>query len=90
MHKVQDKPENGKEVLNFFNWAFENGAKSAEELDYVALPKDVTDQIKAAWHRRSRPKTALRSGSKIRVQIQVSCKLILRDGPPLGGAVFIM
>lgn len=49
MHKVQDKPENGKEVLNFFNWAFENGAKSAEELDYVALPKDVTDQIKAAW-----------------------------------------
>lgn len=49
VHKVQDKPENGKAVLDFFNWAFENGAQQAEELDYVALPKEVTDQIKASW-----------------------------------------
>ncbi|MCX5591480.1 phosphate ABC transporter substrate-binding protein PstS [Alcaligenes endophyticus] len=49
MHKIQDKPENGKAVLDFFNWAFENGAKSAGELDYVALPKEVTDQIRATW-----------------------------------------
>ncbi|MCQ9615804.1 phosphate ABC transporter substrate-binding protein PstS [Paenalcaligenes niemegkensis] len=49
MHKTQDKPENALAALNFFNWAFENGAKQAEELDYVALPKEVTDKIKAAW-----------------------------------------
>jgi len=49
MQKTQDKPENAKEVLNFFNWAFENGAGMAAELDYVALPKAVTSQINAAW-----------------------------------------
>lgn len=49
VHKTQDKPENAKEVLNFFNWAFENGAAMAAELDYVAMPKAVTDQIAAGW-----------------------------------------
>ncbi len=49
VHKKQEKPENAKEVLNFFNWAFENGAGMAAELDYVAMPKAVTDQIVAGW-----------------------------------------
>ncbi len=49
LHKVQDKPENGKAVLDFFNWAFESGAQAAAELDYVALPKEVTDQVRALW-----------------------------------------
>jgi phosphate transport system substrate-binding protein len=49
VHTTQDKPENAKEVLNFFNWAFENGAGMAAELDYVAMPKAVTDQIVAGW-----------------------------------------
>lgn len=49
VYKVQDKPENAKEVLTFFNWAFENGAGMAAELDYVPMPKAVTDQITAAW-----------------------------------------
>lgn len=49
VHKVQDKPEKGKAVLDFFNWAFDNGAKAAEELDYVALPKEVVEQIRAVW-----------------------------------------
>ena len=38
MHKVQDKPENAKEVLKFFDWAYTNGDKMAEELDYVPMP----------------------------------------------------
>lgn len=49
LHKVQDKPANALAVLNFFNWAFENGATMASELDYVPLPTEVTDQIKEAW-----------------------------------------
>ncbi|HLU19300.1 MAG TPA: phosphate ABC transporter substrate-binding protein PstS [Pusillimonas sp.] len=49
MQKVQDKPENGKEVLSFFDWAFKNGADMAVELDYVPLPDTVTDQIRAVW-----------------------------------------
>lgn len=49
MQKVQDKPENGKAVLSFFDWAFKNGADQAVELDYVPLPDTVTDQVRKVW-----------------------------------------
>jgi phosphate transport system substrate-binding protein len=49
MHKVQDKPENAKEVLRFFDWSFKNGGKMAEELDYVPMPDAVIGLIKSAW-----------------------------------------
>jgi len=49
VHKVQDKPAQGKAVLEFFDWAFKNGAQSAAALDYVPLPDEVTDKIRAAW-----------------------------------------
>ncbi|HLT98661.1 MAG TPA: phosphate ABC transporter substrate-binding protein PstS [Burkholderiaceae bacterium] len=49
MHKTQDKPENGKAVLEFFDWAFKNGGKMAAELDYVPMPEDVTAQIAEVW-----------------------------------------
>ena len=39
MHVKQDKPQNAAEVLKFFDWAFKNGQKMAEELDYVPLPR---------------------------------------------------
>lgn len=47
--KKSKKPENTAEVLKFFDWAFEKGQDTATKLDYVALPKEVTDQIKDAW-----------------------------------------
>ena len=49
MHKMQEKPETGKEVLNFFDWAYEKGGKMATELDYVPLPENVVKLIRAAW-----------------------------------------
>lgn len=49
IHKTQDKPANGKAVLTFFDWAFENGKEMAAELDYVPLPAEVTDQIEKLW-----------------------------------------
>jgi len=50
MHKNQDKPENAKEALKFFDWAFSaNGDKMAMDLDYVPLPENVTKMIRAAW-----------------------------------------
>jgi phosphate transport system substrate-binding protein len=49
MHVKQDKPQNAAEVLKFFAWAFANGAKLAEELDYVPLPENVTTLIENAW-----------------------------------------
>jgi phosphate transport system substrate-binding protein len=49
IHKLQEKPEIGREVLKFFDWAFKNGAKMADELDYVPMPDPVVNQIKAVW-----------------------------------------
>jgi phosphate transport system substrate-binding protein len=49
MHKVQDKPAQGEAVLKFFEWAFQNGDKTAEALDYVPMPGVVKTQIEKAW-----------------------------------------
>ena len=49
LHTKQDRPQNAVEVMKFFDWSFKNGAKMAEELDYVPLPDAVTRQIADAW-----------------------------------------
>lgn len=50
MHKSQDKSENAKEALKFFDWAFSaNGDRMAMDLDYVPLPENVTKMIRDAW-----------------------------------------
>jgi phosphate transport system substrate-binding protein len=49
MHTKQDKPQNAAEVLRFFEWAYKNGGKLAEELDYVPMPESVSKLVEAAW-----------------------------------------
>ncbi len=49
MHKVEDKPAQAAEALKFFEWSFKNGAKLADELDYVALPDSLIKLIHASW-----------------------------------------
>ncbi len=49
IHKSQEKPEAGREVLKFFSWAFANGQKMADELDYVPMPEPVVKVIQAQW-----------------------------------------
>lgn len=49
MHTTQEKPANAKEVLKFFDWAYANGDKMAEELDYVPMPDEVVALIHAMW-----------------------------------------
>ncbi len=49
MHKVQEKPENGREVLKFFTWAYDKGDSLAEQLDYVPMPEGVVKLIQASW-----------------------------------------
>lgn len=49
MHKVQEKPENAKAVLKFFKWAYANGDKMAEALDYVPMPDKVVSLIESSW-----------------------------------------
>lgn len=49
MHKLQDKPVNATETLKFFAWAYKNGDKVADDLDYVPMPKSVVGSIEKAW-----------------------------------------
>ena len=49
MHKVQEKPASATNSLKFFDWAFQQGDKSADDLDYVALPAALKDMIRKQW-----------------------------------------
>jgi len=49
MHKVQDKPEQAAATLKFFEWAYKNGDKTADDLDYVPMPPTVKAQIEKLW-----------------------------------------
>ena len=37
------------EALKFFAWAYKNGAKMAESLDYIPMPDSVVKLIEAKW-----------------------------------------
>jgi phosphate transport system substrate-binding protein len=47
MHKQPADKVAAAEALKFFDWAFMNGKKMAQDLDYVALPDSLTTQIRA-------------------------------------------
>jgi phosphate transport system substrate-binding protein len=47
MYKDPADKAASQDVLKFFDWAFKNGRKMAEELDYVALPDSVTAKIRS-------------------------------------------
>ena len=51
VHLKSDKPANVKTALQFFDWAYTNGDKAADDLDYVALPVSVKAKIRADWKR---------------------------------------
>src|ERR1700744_2615864 len=49
MHKDgADKAASG-EAVKFFKWAFANGGKMAEDLDYIPMPESVIKQIEKTW-----------------------------------------
>ena len=47
VYKEPASPAATQEVLKFFDYAFTYGAKPAESLDYVPLPKALTDKIRS-------------------------------------------
>ena len=49
MHLKQDKPQQAAASLKFFDWAYANGDKMADELDYVPLPDSVEALIRQQW-----------------------------------------
>jgi len=54
MGQVQQNAAKGKEVLNFFDWSFQNGDEMAIALDYVALPDQVVKQVQDVWRSKVR------------------------------------
>jgi phosphate transport system substrate-binding protein len=49
MHKVQDKPAVAGHALKFFDWAYREGDRMADDLDYVPLPAAVKDLVRKQW-----------------------------------------
>ncbi len=49
MYKAQAKPANATNTLKFFDWAFNNGDKMADDLDYVPLPDSVKALVRKQW-----------------------------------------
>ena len=47
MYKQPTDKAAAAEAVKFFDWAFTNGKKMAQDLDYVALPDSLTTQIRA-------------------------------------------
>jgi len=51
MYKEPANSAESVDVLKFFDWAFKNGKKMAEDLDYVPLPDALTAQIRTkVWN----------------------------------------
>ena len=51
MYQKQDKPEQARQALRFFEWAFADGDRMAESLDYVALPMPLKDLVRQQWNK---------------------------------------
>jgi len=49
MHKQQSDPQKAKAVLDFFDWAYRDGDKLAEDLHYVPMPDNVAGTIRQSW-----------------------------------------
>jgi phosphate transport system substrate-binding protein len=49
MYKQPVNADDAASALKFFDWAYSQGGKMAEDLDYVPLPESVVDSIRAVW-----------------------------------------
>lgn len=46
---AREKNDTNKAVIQFFDWVFKNGDNTAKKLDYVPLPQNLKDKVKAYW-----------------------------------------
>lgn len=49
IHKEQPNAKLIKNMLDYFTWCYENGAKTANEMNYIAIPKVVVEKVKKQW-----------------------------------------
>ena len=50
MQKTQSNVQHARAALQFFHWAYLNGARMAEGLDYVPIPPNTVREIARTWH----------------------------------------
>ena len=55
--KNPEKPEQVAEALKFFDWVFTKGDQMAVELDYVPLPGQVKELVRATWQNELKDKS---------------------------------
>jgi phosphate transport system substrate-binding protein len=48
-HKQVQDANAAHEALKFFDWAYANGGKMAQDLDYIPMPTPVVGAIKKLW-----------------------------------------
>jgi phosphate transport system substrate-binding protein len=49
IHKQPQDPAAAAQALKFFAWAYANGGKAAEELDFVPMPAAVVKAVEGVW-----------------------------------------
>jgi phosphate transport system substrate-binding protein len=49
VYKKPSDPAATAEALKFFDWAYHNGGKMAESLDYVPMPANVVKDVEGYW-----------------------------------------
>jgi len=49
MYAQPSDPAASSAALKYFEWAYSNGGKMAEDLDYVPMPDSVIAQVRSAW-----------------------------------------
>ena len=49
MYKQPRDAKRNADAIAFFKWAFENGQKQAQSLDYVPLPAELVAQVESYW-----------------------------------------
>jgi phosphate transport system substrate-binding protein len=49
IHKQPQDSASAASALKFFDWAYHNGGKMAEELDYVPMPSNVVSSVEQTW-----------------------------------------
>lgn len=49
MHKQAHDPASSEAALKFFSWAYADGDKMAEALDYVPMPDKIVQMVQKTW-----------------------------------------
>ncbi len=49
MYKKQENAELAQGMLDYFTWSYKNGAPTAQEMNYIAIPENVVAKVKQKW-----------------------------------------